>query len=155
MPSAMGQQLTSVQSYGAFESRPTMESEDEDAGLLYAEPMEAQSDDDDDDTYCDGRGQRRRGGYTSSSSDSVQEGVRKIEAISKTWTQKSLIIAYIGYVHAMIYICCLGNCWVTGHSGAYLLCVQHHTPPLLPFSPLPSPLSPVSRRVSPPPPLVT
>ncbi|KKZ62009.1 hypothetical protein EMCG_03470 [[Emmonsia] crescens] len=95
MPSAMGQQLTSVQSYGAFESRPTMESEDEDAGLLYAEPMEARSDDGDD-TYCDGRGQRCRGGYTSSSSDSVQEGVRKIEAISKTWTQKSLIIAYIG-----------------------------------------------------------
>jgi hypothetical protein len=28
--------------------------------------------------------------------DEVQEGVRKIEAINKTWTQRSLIIAYIG-----------------------------------------------------------
>ncbi|KAK2746075.1 hypothetical protein FQN57_003415 [Myotisia sp. PD_48] len=34
---------------------------------------------------------------SSSTTDTgVQEGVRKIEAISKTWTQKSLIIAYLG-----------------------------------------------------------
>ena len=31
----------------------------------------------------------------SSTVDSVQEGVRKIEAINLTWTTKSLIIAYI------------------------------------------------------------
>ncbi|KAF3483011.1 uncharacterized protein GIQ15_02335 [Arthroderma uncinatum] len=34
--------------------------------------------------------------YPSSSGSEVQEGVRKIEAISKTWTEKSLIIAYLG-----------------------------------------------------------
>ncbi|KAK2877088.1 hypothetical protein FQN49_001428 [Arthroderma sp. PD_2] len=34
--------------------------------------------------------------YPSSADSEVQEGVRKIEAISKTWTQKSLIIAYLG-----------------------------------------------------------
>lgn len=28
--------------------------------------------------------------------DEVQEGVRKIEAINQTWTQRSLIIAYVG-----------------------------------------------------------
>lgn len=34
---------------------------------------------------------------SSSTVDSeVQEGVRKIEAISKTWTQRSLVIAYLG-----------------------------------------------------------
>ncbi|PGG96470.1 hypothetical protein GX51_07804 [Blastomyces parvus] len=93
----MGQQLTPVKSYGACESQPTMETEDEDVGLLYAEPIQVPQDDDDGDgTDCDGHGRGRGGGYSSSSSDSVQEGVRKIEAISKTWTQKSLIIAYIG-----------------------------------------------------------
>ncbi|KAL2384971.1 hypothetical protein RJZ90_001587 [Blastomyces dermatitidis] len=98
MPRSMGQQLTSAKSYGACESQPTMETEDEDASLLYAEPMQVPEDDDDGDaTDCDGHGGRSPGeGYSSSSSDSVQEGVRKIEAISKTWTQKSLIIAYIG-----------------------------------------------------------
>jgi hypothetical protein len=32
------------------------------------------------------------------SDDSVQEGVRKIEAINLTWTTKSLVVAYVGYV---------------------------------------------------------
>ena len=32
------------------------------------------------------------------STDDVQEGVRKIEAISLTWTTRSLIIAYVRYV---------------------------------------------------------
>ena len=31
------------------------------------------------------------------STDDVQEGVRKIEAINLTWTTRSLIIAYIRY----------------------------------------------------------
>ncbi|KAA8649970.1 siderochrome-iron transporter MirC [Aspergillus tanneri] len=35
------------------------------------------------------------GSTTTSSEDSVQEGVRKIEAINLTWTTKSLVIAYI------------------------------------------------------------
>jgi hypothetical protein len=29
---------------------------------------------------------------------SVQDGVRKIEAINLTWTQRSLMIAYVGWV---------------------------------------------------------
>lgn len=36
---------------------------------------------------------------TTTSDSDVQEGVRKVEAISKTWTQRSLIIAYLGYVN--------------------------------------------------------
>lgn len=76
-----------------------MATEDEGVGLLYAEPMEAPPADRDGDGTCyDGHDRRGGGRYTSSSSSSVQEGVRKIEAISKTWTHKSLIIAYIGYV---------------------------------------------------------
>ncbi|EEQ30695.1 siderophore iron transporter mirC [Microsporum canis CBS 113480] len=39
--------------------------------------------------------------YPSSSDSEVQEGVRKIEAISRTWTQKSLLIAYLGK-HSLI-----------------------------------------------------
>lgn len=35
---------------------------------------------------------------TTTSDSEVQEGVRKVEAISKTWTQRALIIAYLGYV---------------------------------------------------------
>lgn len=39
------------------------------------------------------------GNESATTTDSeVQEGVRKFEAISKAWTQRSLIIAYIGYV---------------------------------------------------------
>lgn len=34
--------------------------------------------------------------YPSSLDSEVQDGVRKIEAISKTWTQRSLVIAYLG-----------------------------------------------------------
>lgn len=48
-----------------------------------------------------------QGGYLSegnhssdtSLSDEVQEGVRKIEAINLTWTTRTLIIAYIRFVH--------------------------------------------------------
>lgn len=36
---------------------------------------------------------------TSTINGGVQEGVRKIEAISKTWTTRGLVIAYIGSVH--------------------------------------------------------
>ncbi|QSS64029.1 siderophore iron transporter mirC [Histoplasma capsulatum] len=90
-------QQTSINSYGTCESQPTMATEDEGVGLLYAEPMEAPPADRDGDGTCyDGHDRRGGGRYTSSSSSSVQEGVRKIEAISKTWTHKSLIIAYIG-----------------------------------------------------------
>ncbi|PGH13235.1 siderophore iron transporter mirC [Helicocarpus griseus UAMH5409] len=91
----MGQRLTSTNtSYGACDSPERIEDEDEDAALLYAEPREI---DDDDSTETDALGQIHSGGYTSSSSGSaVQEGVRKIEAISKTWTKRSLIVAYIG-----------------------------------------------------------
>ena len=48
----------------------------------------------------DNQGLEGDDGYESfATSDSdVQEGVRKVEAISKTWTQRSLIVAYLGYV---------------------------------------------------------
>lgn len=36
------------------------------------------------------------------SDDSVQEGVRKIEAISLTWTTKSLVVAYVRYVRYVL-----------------------------------------------------
>ncbi len=39
------------------------------------------------------------GDRSPTTSDSgMQEGVLKIQAISKTWTQRSLIVAYLGYV---------------------------------------------------------
>ena len=42
------------------------------------------------------------GGFNSDiasiSEDSVQEGVRKIEAINLTWTARSLVIAYVRFV---------------------------------------------------------
>jgi hypothetical protein len=38
-------------------------------------------------------------GGDSSSEGDVQDGVRKIEAISQTWTKRSLIIAYLGLVN--------------------------------------------------------
>lgn len=41
------------------------------------------------------------GSTITSSEDSVQEGVRKIEAINLTWTTKSLVVAYIRFVDAM------------------------------------------------------
>lgn len=34
------------------------------------------------------------------STDGMQEGVRKIEAINLTWTARSLIIAYIRFVRS-------------------------------------------------------
>ncbi|EDN10829.1 siderophore iron transporter mirC [Histoplasma mississippiense (nom. inval.)] len=98
-------QQTSINSYGTCESQPTMATEDEGVGLLYAEPMEAPPADRDGDGTCyDGHDRRGGGRYTSSSSSSVQEGVRKIEAISKTWTHKSLIIAYIGRPDGFVFV---------------------------------------------------
>jgi hypothetical protein len=48
-------------------------------------------------------GQDDAGGFnsdiTSISEESVQEGVRKIEAINLTWTARSLIIAYVRFVY--------------------------------------------------------
>ncbi|EEP75905.1 siderophore iron transporter mirC [Uncinocarpus reesii 1704] len=72
--------------YGAFESDDRIEN-NETEGLLFVEPRELGEDD------------PILGEPISSSTSSsteVQEGVRKIEAISRTWTQKSLIIAYLG-----------------------------------------------------------
>ncbi|KAK2811126.1 hypothetical protein FQN50_002462 [Emmonsiellopsis sp. PD_5] len=91
----MGQRLTSVRkSYGACEPDVRIEDDDEDAALLYEEPREML---DDENIDGDEHDHMLSGGYSSSSSDSaVQEGVKKIEAISKTWTRKSLMIAYIG-----------------------------------------------------------
>ena len=34
---------------------------------------------------------------TSSASADVPAGVRRVEAVSRTWTRRSLIVAYLGY----------------------------------------------------------
>ncbi|KAI1906857.1 hypothetical protein LOZ61_006454 [Ophidiomyces ophidiicola] len=75
--------------YGAFDSEYRRHgNNDETEGLLVVEPREVLED------------EPMFGDPMTSSSASlntdVQEGVRKIEAISRTWTQKSLIIAYLG-----------------------------------------------------------
>ena len=89
----MGQRFTSLNiSYGTVDSVGRMEEEEqgieEEDRLLYSEDG------------LEGPESESYGSpYSSSSSESdVQDGVRKIEAISKTWTQRSLIVAYLGYV---------------------------------------------------------
>ena len=39
---------------------------------------------------------QREDAQSSSSSDATQTGVKNIEAISQTWTQSSLVAAYLG-----------------------------------------------------------
>ena len=69
-------------SYGTCdEPNPDMDA-NEDERLLYEESSEPLS--------------RAEEYATSSDSGDVQEGVRKIEAISQTWTKGSLLVAYIG-----------------------------------------------------------
>lgn len=89
----MGQRHTSTSaspSYGAIES-DDVDRVDEDDRLLYAEPRAEEEVEVEEPLFS--------GAYSTSSSDTeIQDGVRKIEAISKTWTKKSLIIAYIGFV---------------------------------------------------------
>ncbi|KKA25263.1 Siderochrome-iron transporter MirC [Rasamsonia emersonii CBS 393.64] len=70
-------------SYGTLDSEEPMDGR-EDERLLYSHS-----------TYEVDNDVGTEGGDTSSDGD-VQEGVRKIEAISQTWTQRSLIIAYLG-----------------------------------------------------------
>ena len=84
----MGQRYTSLsRSYGACEADDRIEGTEEDDRLLYSEDGVEDSED----NIYNGNS------YSSSSSDSeVQDGVRKMEAISKTWTQRSLIVAYLG-----------------------------------------------------------
>lgn len=72
-------------SYGTLDSEQPMDSR-EDERLLYSHSA-----------YEVDNDVGTEGGDTSSDGD-VQEGVRKIEAISHTWTQRSLIIAYLGLV---------------------------------------------------------
>ncbi|KAL1953815.1 hypothetical protein VTO42DRAFT_2142 [Malbranchea cinnamomea] len=84
----MGQRYTSLsRSYGTCQPRERIEGSEEDDQLLYSEDGGEESED----NLYNGAT------YSSSSSDSgVQEGVRKMEAISRTWTQRSLIVAYLG-----------------------------------------------------------
>ncbi|PGH26901.1 hypothetical protein AJ80_01484 [Polytolypa hystricis UAMH7299] len=84
----MGQRHTSLTpSYGACDTDDDRIPEHtEDDGLLQNEEGEAEAD-----TLV------LSGGVSSASSESgVQEGVRKIEAISKTWTRNGLLVAYLG-----------------------------------------------------------
>lgn len=64
--------------------------------------MEQHSDDEGEqllpEQYESGSCSNNNGDIASISEDSVQEGVRKIEAINMTWTTRSLIIAYIRFV---------------------------------------------------------
>ncbi|KAF9883200.1 hypothetical protein FE257_003857 [Aspergillus nanangensis] len=66
-------------SYGTIDTMEQQNNEDEGERLLQATGYE--SDD--------------HGSVTTSSDDSVQEGVRKIEAINMTWTTRSLVVAYM------------------------------------------------------------
>lgn len=83
----MGQRYTSLsRSYGTCEDE-RVEGTEENDRLLYSEDGGEESEDN---MYSAAT-------YSSSSSDSeVQDGVRKMEAISKTWTQRSLMVAYLG-----------------------------------------------------------
>ncbi|EFW15560.1 hypothetical protein D8B26_002337 [Coccidioides posadasii str. Silveira] len=78
---------SSPPTYGAFESDERTEGNNESEGLLFVEPRELGENDPIFEEIISSS--------TSISTD-VQDGVRKIEAISRTWTQKSLIIAYLG-----------------------------------------------------------
>lgn len=84
----MGQRYTSLdRRYGSFEGEPETETVDEDARLLYSE----NGDEENGDTRYS-----QRCPSTSSSESGLQDGVRKMEAISRTWTQRSLVVAYLG-----------------------------------------------------------
>ncbi|KMU78208.1 siderophore iron transporter mirC [Coccidioides immitis RMSCC 3703] len=83
---------SSPPTYGAFESDERTEGNNESEGLLFVEPRELGENDPIFEEIISSS--------TSISTD-VQDGVRKIEAISRTWTQKSLIIAYLGK-HSLI-----------------------------------------------------
>jgi hypothetical protein len=83
----MGQRHTSASSvYGVSESGDRG-GDDESDGLL---------NNDDAEDGQDGHGSAARS--SASSESGVQEGVLKIEAISKTWSRRSLVVAYLGYV---------------------------------------------------------
>jgi hypothetical protein len=83
----MGQRYTSLnRRYGACEEDEQVETGEEDDRLLYSENG---GDDSEEIFYT------RTSSFTSSDSE-LQDGVRKMEAISKTWTQRSLIVAYLG-----------------------------------------------------------
>jgi hypothetical protein len=72
-------------SYGTLDPEEQM-GDREDDRLLYPHSIydvENDVDTEEDDTPSEGE---------------VQDGVRKIEAISQTWTQRSLMIAYLGWV---------------------------------------------------------
>ncbi|WEW57797.1 hypothetical protein PRK78_003264 [Emydomyces testavorans] len=80
-------QPTNSPTYGAFETHDRIEGNDEREALLFVEPRELNVD-----GLVSGEDTRS----STPSTTELQEGVRKIEAISRTWTQKSLIIAYLG-----------------------------------------------------------
>lgn len=78
---------TGSPTYGAFETDDRLDGNDESERLLFVEPRELTENDPIFGEVISS---------SSSASTDVQEGVRKIEAISRTWTQKSLVIAYLG-----------------------------------------------------------
>ena len=84
----MGQRHTSVNSqYGARESDDRRGSGEGDGLLHNGDAGDGQD------------GHISSGDRSSASSENgVQEGVLKIEAISRIWTRRSLLVAYLGYV---------------------------------------------------------
>jgi hypothetical protein len=72
-------------SYGTCES-DEQPSDREDIRLLNPDNRDDVSDTEEEDT---------------SSNNNIQDGVVKIEAISQTWTQRSLIVAYLGFVQGL------------------------------------------------------
>ena len=83
----MGQRHTAfTPSYGSFETDARMQDDNEEDRLLQVE----------DEGYEEGEPLHNDTRSSSTADSEVQEGVRKIEAISRTWTQRSLIIAYLG-----------------------------------------------------------
>ena len=84
----MGQRHTSVNSEYGVRECDDRDGDNEGDGLLHSGEAD------------DGQvGYISSGDQSSAPSDSgVQEGVLKIEAIRRTWTRRSLLVAYLGYV---------------------------------------------------------
>jgi hypothetical protein len=78
--------LSPASSYGTINSDGHMGDQEEEQHLLRSSPEDEVEDE------LDGAGSD--GAYEAG----VQAGVRKIEAINQAWTQRSLIVAYIGLV---------------------------------------------------------
>jgi len=76
--------IRSGPSYGTLDNMEQQRNDEEGDRLLHGESG-----------YLDGTNHDS----DDSSVDEIQEGVRKIEAINMTWTSRTLVVAYIRFVH--------------------------------------------------------